>query len=70
MKINAMQVPNLLSLGGALLVCSCTVVLASAEHFPAGPQPYWQQVLTSAHSASIWDRITGKHVIYDRIATE
>ncbi len=30
-----MQVSNKLSLGGASLVCSCTVVLALAEHLSA-----------------------------------
>ncbi len=71
--ISAMQVPNLLSLGGALLVCSCTLVLGLAEHKSAGQQSRWlQQVCTSAqnYSASVWLRYTGEKAIYGRIATE
>lgn len=71
--ISAMQVPNLLSLGGALLVCSCTLVLGLAEHKSAGRQFCWlHQVPTSAqnYSASIWQRYMGKSAMYDRIATE
>lgn len=67
------QVPNFLSLGGALLVCSCTLVLGLAEHLSAGEQPHWQQqVCVSAQkfSTSIWDKCTGKHAQYEPVAIE
>ena len=67
------QVPNLLSLGGALLVCSCTLVLGLAEHLSGGEEPHWQQqVCASAQkfSTKLWDKCTGKHALYETVATE
>lgn len=70
--MSVVQIPNVLSFVGALLVCSCTLVLGTAEHLSA-EQPHWlRQVCTLAqkHSTSIWHKCTKKRVLYEPIATE
>ncbi|KAL3152963.1 hypothetical protein ABBQ38_011993 [Trebouxia sp. C0009 RCD-2024] len=66
------EIPNVLSFVGALLVCSCTLVLGIAEHLSA-EQPRWlRQICTLAqkHSTSICHKCTKKHLLYEPIATE
>jgi len=73
------QVPNLLSLGGACLVCSCTFVLGFAEHMspskPEAPaQPYWSwsvtkqsRSLNSTWATGLWHKYSRQHNAYEQL---
>lgn len=73
------QVPNLLSLGGACLVCSCTFVLGFAEHMSpmrseAPAQPYWSWSVTKqARSVNcnwatgLWHKLSRQHNAYEQL---
>lgn len=80
---NALQVPNALSLGGACLVCSCTIVLGFAEHIshantrPQTQMHWWQkagswagrmQYVFSSTMVALWRRCSGQHDMYESIA--
>jgi len=72
-------VPNLLSLGGASLVCSCTFVLGFAEHMSptnseAPAQPYWcwsvtkqARSLNSNWATGLWQKLSRQHDAYEQL---
>lgn len=74
-----LQVPNLLSLGGACLVCSCTFVLGFAAHVStvapqASAQPHWcwpvTQQATSVNSnwaTGLWHKFSRQHNAYEQL---
>ncbi len=73
------QVPNVLSLGGAGLVCSCTLVLGFAEHMSptrseAPAQPYWSwpvtkqaRSLNSNWATGLWHKLSRQHNAYEQL---
>ncbi|DBB00736.1 TPA: hypothetical protein ACH3X1_000669 [Trebouxia sp. C0004] len=73
------EVPNLLSLGGACLVCSCTFVLGFAEHMStiniqASAQPHWcwsvtkqAQSLKSNWATGLRHKFSSQHNAYEQL---
>ena len=76
---HCVQVPNLLSLGGACLVCSCTFVLGFAEHMStkkpqASAQPHWcwsvteqARSLNSNCASGPWHKFSRQHNAYEQL---
>ena len=81
-EVQCVQVPDAMSLGGAILVCSCTFVLGFAEHMAtvkpeASAQPHWwwkacfvpnnARFFISNLAAALWHKCSKQQDAYEQV---